>query len=120
MTATFTIPMIPMAVPDELATAEATDVTLIGEVMETVDVGPFAGAYLRICAPDLVVAVDQARRLLDEIERAVMDARQERADEMSHECFCGVRLDPEEACCGAERCERELAAERHHDAMGLI
>lgn len=109
---------IPLAVPDELATAEATDVTLIGEAMETVDVGPFDGAYIRLCATDLVVAVDQARRLLDQIEEAVLDARQERTEAEQHECYCGVRLDPEEACCGARSCVAMLNAERWADTWG--
>jgi hypothetical protein len=111
-----TITLVPLPVPDELATSEATDVTLLGEAVETVDVGPFAGCYFRVVAVDLVVAVDQARRLLDEIERVVLDARQDRADAERHRCYCDLPLEVDELTCGASRCQREWALDR----QGLI
>lgn len=103
-----------ISVLDELATAEATD-AVIGEV-ETVDVGPFNGHYFRISAADLVIAVDDARRVLTEIEAAVLDARQDKADAERHDCWCGVRLEADETTCGAKACDRNHA----DDMAGLI
>lgn len=111
------VTILPLAVPDALATAEAVDVTLIGDAMETVDVGPFNGVYFRVAADDLVVAVDQARRVLDELEAAVLDARQDRMEAQRHECpGCPTRLDPDEVTCGAAYCNRIYA----QDCAGLI
>lgn len=98
-------------VADALARAEAVDVELHGETSESIDVGPFDGTYYRLNAPDLVVAVDAARALLDQIEAAVLDARQERMDAERHDCSCGVRLEIDEPTCGSAICGRRYAQE---------
>jgi hypothetical protein len=109
--------VLPVAVPDELATAEATDVTLIGDALETVDVGPFDGAYYRLSATDLVVAVDRARRLLNEIETAVLDARQDRYQALLRPCpWCSTLIEPDEDDCGSGTCARAAAAEQAVEA----
>lgn len=105
----------PLPVPLELATAEAVDVTLLGQTMETVDIGPFDGCYFRVSAFDLVVEIDNLRRLLDQAEEAVLDARQERMMADRRRCYCGALLDIDEPTCGALRCSRELAL----DGSGL-
>lgn len=98
--------IIPLAVTIPEGT-EACDVEL-AEHHESIDVGPFAGAYLRLCAPDLVVAVDQARRLLDLIEEAVLDARQEQIEVERQRCYCGAPL-AGEITCGDIVCDRRYA-----------
>lgn len=108
---------VAFGVPDELAAAEAVDVTLIGDTLESVDVGPFAGVYYRVSAANLVHAVAVCRALLDEIESAVFDARQERLDAERHVCpGCPTLLEPDENTCGSARCEREWAM----DCAGLV
>jgi hypothetical protein len=98
----------PIDLPDGLATLEVTDVDL-GQHHESIDVGPFAGTYLRLRATDLVVAVDEARRLLDRIEEAVLDARHDATMAARVPCpSCSTLIDPEEPDCGAPMC-RALA-----------
>lgn len=105
---------VPFAVPTELATVEAVDVTL-GDVMETIDigpfiVGPFVDVYYRASAPDLLVEIDRARRILNAAEDAVLEARQVRMDAQRRECpGCHTLLDEAEQTCGDARCERVYA-----------
>lgn len=112
-----------IAVPAELLdrALEAADATIERDA-ETVAVGPFGDVtYYRVSAPDLVVAVDEARRLLDEIEAAVLDARQDKIDAERHQCaFCSTLIDGDMETCGHSVCDRRLAAERYYDALGLI
>lgn len=108
--------ILPFDVPDELAALEATDVTLIGEALETVDIGPLGGIYYRVAAPDLMVAIDDARKLLNQAEEAVLDARQARIEAERHRCYCDALLDADEETCGSVRCGREYALDR----QGLI
>lgn len=107
---------IAVAIPPELVDAEATDVTL-SPGMESVDVGPFSGAYLRFTCGDLVAAVDAARRLLDEVERVVLDARQDALDAERWRCpWCSTLLESTEDCCGRPSCVRHLDYERRMEA----
>lgn len=107
---------VAVAVPPELVDAEATDAVL-HPGMEQVDVGPFGGVYLRFAAPDLVAAVDAARRLLDEVERVVLDARQDATDAERTCCpWCSTPLEPDEDVCGAPACVRHLDYERRMEA----
>jgi hypothetical protein len=105
-------------VPFDGALIEVLEATnaVIGDNVESVEVGPIAGRSLVLTAPDLLVSFDAVKRLIDQAEVAVMDARQDRADAERHECYCGVRLEADELTCGSSRCEREFAM----DASGLI
>lgn len=103
--------IVPLAIfPATLDVLEAVDVDLT-EHHETVDVGPIDGRYLRFMAPDLLVAVDQARRVLGLIEDAVLDARQEAMEAERHDCPCGTRLEADEISCGSPRCDHLVAQE---------
>lgn len=105
-----TILPIGMDLTNGLAQMEATDAE-IGQSHESIDVGPLPdGSYVRLLAPDLVVRVDEARRLFDRIEEAVLDARHDKMMAERHVCpGCPTMLDPEEITCGAPACNRELA-----------
>lgn len=104
-----------VSVPPSLADVEVTDVEL-GQAHESIDVGQPGGVYLRVCAPDLVVGVDEMRRLLDRIEEAVLDARHDAMMAARHVCpGCPTLIDPDEPTCGAPACNAELAM----DCAGL-
>ncbi len=101
---------------EDITDMEATDVVLIGDKVEQIDIGGGGvlgvGTYLRVTAPDLVVAADALKRLADEIIHAVIDARQDRLDAEAHNCHCGVRLEADEEDCGSQLCRRRSAQER--------
>lgn len=109
--------IVPLPISALLACLEAVDVTLIGDALETVDVGPIDGTYYRVSARNLLHEIAVARCLLDNAEEAVLDARQERAEAERHVCpGCPTMLEPDENTCGSARCEREWAM----DCAGLI
>jgi hypothetical protein len=100
-----TIVALPLS--GELARLEAVDVTLIGDVLESIDIGPNGDTYYRVTARNL---------LHDLAEEAVLDARQERLDAERHVCpGCPTLLEPDEDTCGAARCNAEWAM----DCAGL-
>lgn len=105
---------------EDISDMEATDPVIVSDTLEQIDIGgagPLHGTYLRVSAPDLVVAFDALRRLIDQAEAAVLDARQDRMDEQRHECpGCPILLEPDEETCGSSRCNQLLAL----DMAGLI
>jgi hypothetical protein len=109
-----TIVALPLS--GELARLEAVDVTLIGDVLESIDIGPNGDTYYRVTARNLLHEIAMARCLLDLAEEAVLDARQERLDAERHVCpGCPTLLEPDEDTCGAARCNAEWAM----DCAGL-
>jgi hypothetical protein len=98
-----------------LAATEVTNAEA-GEKHETVEVGPIAGTYLRLRAPDILVAVKNLEDLLDRVADAVMDARHDKMMAERRRCpGCPALIDPDEQTCGDPRCDRELA----QDTAGL-
>lgn len=94
---------------DLLAGMEATNATTGNH--ETVEIGPMFGRYLSLSAPDLLVSLDALKRLIDQAEVAVMDARQEALELERTACpgDCGTLIDPDEDFCGSRLCARRIA-----------
>lgn len=97
---------------------EATNPTT-GDV-ETVEIGPLFGRYLTLSAPDLLVSLDALKRLADEAQVAVMDARQEAVEaerQSCHYCDTPHSVEPGADTCGRADCERRFGAEVYADLV---
>lgn len=104
---------------DDIDNLDIADPTIVSDTLEHVDIGgagPLFGRYLRVEADDLVEVADALRRLADRIIVAVIDARDEKLDAERHDCFCGVRLEPDEVTCGSAVCNDKACTEAWADA----
>lgn len=99
---------------EDISDMEATDCVIVSEELEQIDIGgagPLHNAYLRLSAPDLVVALTAIKTLCSDAIDAVLDARQDRAEAERHDCSCGVRLEADELHCGSPACVRRFMQE---------
>lgn len=96
---------------EDISDMEATDCVLVSETLEQIDIGGggvLHNTYLRLSAPDLVVALTAIKDLCSDAIDVVLDARQDRADLDRHDCpgGCLTRLEADEVTCGKDACER--------------
>lgn len=99
---------------EDISDMEATDCVIVSETLEQIDIGgagPLHRAYVRLSAPDLVVALTALKNLCDDAINAVLDARQDRAEAERHDCLCGVRLEADELTCRQPACNRRYLQE---------
>lgn len=112
--------LIPLDAPSDASTLEVCNVE-VGDCFEAAEIGPYAGnRYTRIRARDLLLYAYEQRRLADDLITAVLDERDRKAEADRHDCICGVRLDPDDAHCGAERCRRHVEREAAYESLGLL
>lgn len=117
------LPIAQVVIPFQVTDIDGLEVTNVecGKRHEAFELGPdYRNQYVRICSPDNAALAAKLRALADDLLDATMDERERQAEAERHDCFCGVRLDPDDDTCGSVICLRKADAERYYDSLGLI